>query len=168
MGDYEGNAAWIAAVSGRADIELYSIFSLEIKEVSEGRIGLSRSMSSMIAYSIDSKHNHYLGWPLGEVWDAVKKIEFTGFKVEPTPLSLSSSHELQLHYEVETEVIVSERSRRGVHNMTKSENRQLHMCLPVTASVGNKLETASLITLVPYDGNHESDDADAIVVTPID
>ncbi|NMT50823.1 hypothetical protein, partial [Vibrio parahaemolyticus] len=119
-GDYEGNAAWIAAVSGRADIELYSIFSLEIKEVSEGRIGLSRSMSSMIAYSIDSKHNHYLGWPLGEVWDAVKKIEFTGFKVEPTPLSLSSSHELQLHYEVETEVIVSERSRRGVHNMTKS------------------------------------------------
>lgn len=165
MQSYDGNAAWIAAVSGRPDITYLSLFSLELLDVSDLTVELSRTVSTSIGVIVNSKNEVCLGWPTGEIWEAIKQIDFRSFCVLETPHSLCSAYKLKFQYEVVIMKPVKQRRRSGLVTVNIEETLKCSIEFPINDNVARALNCVKTLTMIPYDEQYEGDFSDCLEVS---
>ncbi|KAB0482479.1 hypothetical protein F7Q91_03455 [Vibrio chagasii] len=162
MQSYEGNAAWIAAVSGRSDIAYLSLFPLELQDVNEKTVQLSRTVSTSIGFLVNGSEEVCLGWPVGEIWNAIKGINFRSYSVVATPYSLCSAYKLTFQYDVNIVTPTKQRRRSGF--VTTNIEETLNCCLefPINDNAARALSRVNTLSMIPYDEQYEGDYSDCI------
>ena len=165
MQSYDGNAAWIAAVSGRPDITYLSLFSLELVDTSDFTVELSRTVSTSVGVIVNSKNEVCLGWPMGEIWNAIKDIGFKSFSVLETPRSLCSAYKLKFQYEVVTVKPVKQRRRSGLVTTNIEETLICGIEFPINDNVARALNRVQTLTMIPYDAQYEGDFSDCLEIS---
>jgi len=158
MSTYVGKAAKIAEFSGRGDISLLSIFPLEIVSHEKRIVKMSNCFAAILGFECNTGNTPSFGFPQGDIWDAVDRIGFTGYSVDYTPHSLSSSHELTLHYDAEVQSTVKIRARSGMREEVRNELLSCGITFPINGKTARYVESASEINIMAFNRDRQGVD----------
>lgn len=151
---------WIAKLSKRPDVAFYSLFPkyVEYREKPgspEINVHLGLPVSGTILLDATDDGHLLVGFPGGEMWEAISKIQFSGYVVSETPKSLESFGLLTLQYTENCVESKAVRSRSGEKLKITKEQKVFHMHFMLNKQAFLSVRNSKKITLVPYNKKKE-------------
>lgn len=145
---------WLARLTKRPDIQLYSLFPSNVSSVEKNTVKFDNLVASIVCIDAIDNKNTMLGWPKGEIWDAVSKIDYMDWRLIETPTDLQASHELRLRYRTLTTEKVSKFTRSGKRHEFVEREVICEMLFPICQSALNHLSSEQTLHIVQYNKEH--------------